>query len=85
MKLFSLKEMEKAINKFSQSLILGSSGYGTIYKGTLTNGRVVADTPEKMVDENEPSGGISSAYSIPNPSSSSFSIEWLRASMTSDR
>ncbi|GLJ07400.1 hypothetical protein SUGI_0066130 [Cryptomeria japonica] len=53
MKLFSLNEIEKATNKFSQNLILGTGGYGTVYKGTLTNGLVVAVKKSREVDSKE--------------------------------
>ncbi|GLJ07285.1 hypothetical protein SUGI_0063520 [Cryptomeria japonica] len=52
-KLFSLKEIDKATNKFSQNLILGCGGYGTVYKGNLTNGRAVAVKKSKEVDSKE--------------------------------
>ncbi|XP_057865962.2 wall-associated receptor kinase-like 8 [Cryptomeria japonica] len=52
-KLFSLNEIEKATNKFSQNLILGSGGYGTVYKGTLSNGLVVAVKRSKQVDSRQ--------------------------------
>ncbi|GLJ07282.1 hypothetical protein SUGI_0063460 [Cryptomeria japonica] len=50
---FSLNEIEKATNKFSQNLILGSGGYGTVYKGTLTNGLLVAVKRSKQVDSKQ--------------------------------
>ncbi|GLJ07283.1 hypothetical protein SUGI_0063470 [Cryptomeria japonica] len=50
---FSLNEIEKATNKFSQNLILGSGGYGTVYKGTLTNGLLVAVRRSKQVDSKQ--------------------------------
>ncbi|XP_057865964.2 wall-associated receptor kinase 3 [Cryptomeria japonica] len=50
MKLFTLDEIEKATNKFSENLILGSGGYGTVYKGTLTNESLVAVKRSKDVD-----------------------------------
>ncbi|GLJ07280.1 hypothetical protein SUGI_0063430 [Cryptomeria japonica] len=52
-KLFSLNEIEKATNKFSQNLILGSGGYGAVYKGTLSNGLVVAVKRSKQVDSKQ--------------------------------
>ncbi|KAL6317808.1 hypothetical protein AAG906_030562 [Vitis piasezkii] len=41
-KIFTAGELEKATNKYDESNIVGRGGYGTVYKGTLTNGRIVA-------------------------------------------
>jgi len=40
--LFSLKELEKATNGFSDDQKLGVGGFGTVYKGTMESGLIVA-------------------------------------------
>lgn len=41
-KIFSGKEIKKATNSFSRDRLLGSGGYGDVYKGTLNDGTLVA-------------------------------------------
>jgi serine/threonine protein kinase len=41
-KTFQLKELKKATKCFSQDRILGSGGFGEVYKGELQNGTIVA-------------------------------------------
>ncbi|KAK2998750.1 hypothetical protein RJ639_024477 [Escallonia herrerae] len=51
--LFSAKELEKATDNFNQNRILGQGGQGTVYKGMLTDGRIVAVKKSKKVDESQ--------------------------------
>ncbi|KAL6317147.1 hypothetical protein AAG906_029899 [Vitis piasezkii] len=52
-KIFSAEELEKATDKYAENKIIGQKGYGTVYKGTLTNGRIVAIKKSKMVDKSQ--------------------------------
>ncbi|CAN4081827.1 unnamed protein product [Withania somnifera] len=52
-KLFTAKELEKATDHFNENRILGRGGQGTVYKGMLPDGRIVAVKKSKLVDENQ--------------------------------
>ena len=41
-KLFNSKELENATDRFNENRILGKGGQGTVYKGMLIDGRIVA-------------------------------------------
>ncbi|CAH1433431.1 unnamed protein product [Lactuca virosa] len=51
--LFTAKELEKATDHFHENRILGRGGQGTVYKGMLTDGRIVAVKRSKIVDESQ--------------------------------
>ncbi|KAG5250788.1 wall-associated receptor kinase [Salix suchowensis] len=52
-KIFTVEELEKATCKYHESRILGHGGFGTVYKGTLTDGRIVAIKKSKTIDQSQ--------------------------------
>ncbi|PQP99314.1 wall-associated receptor kinase-like 1 isoform X1 [Prunus yedoensis var. nudiflora] len=52
-KLFKSTELEKSTDNFNVNRILGQGGQGTVYKGMLTDGRIVAVKKSKVVDEGQ--------------------------------
>ncbi|PQM34477.1 wall-associated receptor kinase-like 3 [Prunus yedoensis var. nudiflora] len=52
-KLFDSKELEKSTNNFSIDRILGQGGQGTVYKGMLADGRIVAIKKSEKVDKSK--------------------------------
>ncbi|XP_052476840.1 wall-associated receptor kinase-like 22 isoform X2 [Gossypium raimondii] len=49
-KLFTSKEMEKATDYYNENRVLGQGGQGTVYKGMLIDGSIVAIKKSKMVE-----------------------------------
>ncbi|KAH6801413.1 hypothetical protein C2S52_001877 [Perilla frutescens var. hirtella] len=52
-KVFLVKELEVATDHFNESRILGQGGQGTVYKGMLSDGKIVAIKRSKLVGENQ--------------------------------
>ncbi|KAJ7004874.1 hypothetical protein NC653_009647 [Populus alba x Populus x berolinensis] len=52
-KVFSSNELEKATDFFNENRILGHGGQGTVYKGMLADGSIVAVKKSTIVDEDK--------------------------------
>ncbi|GAB4855841.1 hypothetical protein Ancab_039785 [Ancistrocladus abbreviatus] len=52
-KIFTTYELEKATDNFNENRILGQGGQGTVYKGMLMDGGIVAIKKSKQVDEDQ--------------------------------
>ena len=52
-KLFTSKELEKAIDRYNENRVIGQGGQGIVYKGMLMDGRIVAVKKLKIVGDSK--------------------------------
>ncbi|KAD7478391.1 hypothetical protein E3N88_01527 [Mikania micrantha] len=51
--LFTSRELAKATDNFNENRVLGRGGQGTVYKGMLADGKIVAVKKSKLADESQ--------------------------------
>ncbi|XP_044476139.1 putative wall-associated receptor kinase-like 16 [Mangifera indica] len=52
-KIFTAEELQKATDNYDDSRIIGQGGFGTVYKGFLTDSSSVAIKKSKIIDKNQ--------------------------------
>lgn len=52
-KIFSAQQLEKATNNYSEDRIVGTGGYGTVYRAILSDQLVVAVKKSRMMDHSQ--------------------------------
>ncbi|KAB5514814.1 hypothetical protein DKX38_028720 [Salix brachista] len=51
LKIFPSKELDKATDHYNANRMLGQGGQGTVYKGMLADGKIIAVKKSKVIDE----------------------------------
>ncbi|XP_047306633.1 wall-associated receptor kinase 5-like [Impatiens glandulifera] len=52
-RIFTIEDLKKATNNYSKDRVIGQGGFGTVYKGVLTDEIVVAIKKSKISDESQ--------------------------------
>ncbi|PQQ16069.1 wall-associated receptor kinase-like 1 [Prunus yedoensis var. nudiflora] len=76
-KLFKSKELEKSTDNFNTDRILGQGGQGTVSKGMLTDGRIVAVKKSKIVDESQLSDFINEVVILSQSTTEMWFNYWV--------
>ncbi|KAJ0786373.1 putative protein kinase RLK-Pelle-WAK family [Helianthus annuus] len=51
--IFTEEELKKATDNFNDANVIGQGGYGTVYKGYLTDKTIVAIKKSKVIDQRQ--------------------------------
>ncbi|KAL0409390.1 UNVERIFIED_CONTAM: Wall-associated receptor kinase-like 8 [Sesamum radiatum] len=73
--LFKIEELEKATDNFSGSRVLGKGGHGTVYKGMLSDGRIVSVKKANVFDDSQQVRQFINEHLHDEPNSCRFSWE----------
>ncbi|KAK1416331.1 hypothetical protein QVD17_32120 [Tagetes erecta] len=52
-RVFTIDELKRATNNYDESRIIGKGGFGTVYKGVLSDNRIVAIKKSKLADQTQ--------------------------------